>query len=141
MKDHATDQLNIKMPHLERWNAARQRHAQTYTEQLRDVVEAVPVIKPWGSHVFCYYVVRVPERDKFRQDLEREGIGTNIHYPIPIHLQPAYTKYKYKRGTLPITEKLASRIVSLPMYPELTEEQLQLVISTVKEHIMSDVTQ
>jgi len=132
--------LLIKMRHLEHWNAARQRHAQTYTEQLRDVVEAVPVIKPWGSHVFCYYVVRVPERDQFRQDLEREGIGTNIHYPTPIHLQPAYAKYGYKRGMLPITEALASRIVSLPMYPELTEEQLQLVISTVKEHIVSDVT-
>ena len=132
--------LLIKMPHLERWNAARQRHAQTYTEQLQDVVEAVPVIKPWGSHVFCYYVVQVPERDQFRQILEREGIGTNIHYPTPVHLQPACAKYGYKRGMLPITEALASRVVSLPMYPELTEEQLQLVIGAVKEHVVSSVS-
>lgn len=132
--------LLIKMPHLEHWNAARQRHAQTYTEQLQDVVEAVPVIKSWASHVFCYYVVQVPERDQFRRDLEQEGIGTNIHYPTPIHLQPACAKYGYKRGMLPITEEHASRIVSLPMYPELTEGQLQLVINAVKKHVVSSVS-
>jgi dTDP-4-amino-4,6-dideoxygalactose transaminase len=132
--------LLIKMPHLEHWNAARQRHARTYTEQLQDIVKTVPIIKPWASHVFCYYVVQVHERDQFRRALEQEGIGTNIHYPTPIHLQPACAKYGYKRGMLPITEELASRIVSLPMYPELTEEQLQLVISAVKKHAVSNVS-
>ena len=131
--------LLIKMPYLDRWNAARQRHAQTYTEQLRDVVDTVPIIKPWGSHVFCYYVVQVHERDQFRLALEREGIGTNIHYPTPIHLQPACAKYGYECGMLPVTEALASRIVSLPMYPELTEEQLQLVVNVVKKHAVSNV--
>ena len=79
------------------------------------------LIKSWASHVFCYYVVQVHERDQFRRALEREGIGTNIHYPTPIHLQPACAKYGYERGMLPVTEALASHIVSLPMYPELTE--------------------
>ncbi len=132
--------LLIKMPHLELWNAARQRHAQTYTEQLQNVVETVPVVKSWATHVFCYYVVQVRERDQFRRDLEQEGIGTNIHYPTPIHLQPACAKYGYKCGMLPITEEHASRIVSLPMYPELTEEQLQLVINAVKRHAVSNVS-
>lgn len=132
--------LSIKLPHLERWNAARQRHAQTYTEQLQNVVEAVPVVKSWATHVFCYYVVQVRERDQCRHNLEQEGIGTNIHYPTPIHLQPACAKYGYKRGMLPITEEYASRIVSLPMYPELTEEQLQLVINAVKKHVVSNVS-
>lgn len=132
--------LLIKMPHLEQWNAARQKHAQTYTEQLQNVVEAVPVVNSWATHVFCYYVVQVRERDQFRGNLEQEGIGTNIHYPTPIHLQPACAKYGYKRGMLPITEEHASRIVSLPMYPELTEEQLQLVINAVKRHIVSNVS-
>lgn len=131
--------LLIKMPHLDHWNAARQRHAQTYTEQLQDIVNTVPIIKPWGSHVFCYYVVQVQERDQFRLALEREGIGTNIHYPTPIHLQPACAKYGYTRGMLPVTETLASRIVSLPMYPELTEEQVQLVINAVKKHAVSNI--
>lgn len=129
--------LLIKMPHLERWNAARQAHAQMYNEQLRDVVDAVPVVRPWGTHVYCYYVIQVPDRDLFRQFLQSEGIGTNIHYPTPLHLQPACAQYGYKPGLLPVTEALASRIVSLPMYPELTEKQLQHVIDSVKKYIGS----
>ncbi len=131
--------LSIKLPHLDRWNAERQQHAQTYTDQLRDVVEAVPLIRSWGSHVFCYYVVQVSERDTFRKALEQEGIGTNIHYPTPIHLQPACASYGYTRGQLPVTEAVASRIVSLPMYPELTQEQITYVIDAVKRHCISRV--
>ncbi len=133
--------LLVKLPHLEEWNAARRAHAQTYNEQLRDVVSAIPVERPWGEHVYCYYVVQVPERDQFRQALEAEGIGTTIHYPTPIHLQPACAKYGFKQGMLPVTEALASRIVSLPMYPELSGEQMQLVIDAVKKHAVSSVSQ
>jgi dTDP-4-amino-4,6-dideoxygalactose transaminase len=129
--------LLIKMPHLDRWNAARQAHAQMYTEQLRNVVDAVPVVRSWGTHVYCYYVIQVPERDQFRKALEQDGIGTNIHYPTPIHLQPACAQYGYTHGMLPVTEALAPRIVSLPMYPELTQEQVQLVIDSVKKHVVS----
>lgn len=132
--------LQIKMPHLERWNTARQAHADTYTHHLRDVVEAVPVVRPWSTHVYCYYVVQVPERDQFRKALESEGIGTTIHYPIPIHLQPACEPYGYSRGMLPVTEATAERIVSLPMYPELTEEQIQYVINAVKKHAISNIS-
>jgi len=131
--------LLIKMPHLEHWNAARQAHARMYTEQLRDVVAAVPVVRPWGTHVYCYYVVQVPDRDGFRKALEQEGIGTNIHYPTPIHMQPVCAKYGYQRGMLPVTEELAPRIVSLPMYPELTVEQVQFVINAVKKHSVSGI--
>ncbi|GHO84326.1 DegT/DnrJ/EryC1/StrS family aminotransferase [Dictyobacter formicarum] len=129
--------LLIKMPHLERWNAARQAHAQAYNEQLRGVVDAVPVVRSWGTHVYCYYVIQVPDRDRFRLFLQQEGIGTNIHYPTPLHLQPACAQYGYKPGLLPVTEALASRIVSLPMYPELTEKQLQHVIDSVKKYVGS----
>jgi len=126
--------LQIKMPYLEQWNAARQSHAHIYTEQLRGIVEKVPVTRPWGSHVYCYYVVQVPERDQLRKALEQEGIGTNVHYPIPLHLQPACARYGYQSGMLPVTEAAASRIVSLPMYPELTQEQIQLVIDAVRRN-------
>jgi dTDP-4-amino-4,6-dideoxygalactose transaminase len=85
--------------------------------------------------------VQVPERDQFRRALEAEGIGTTIHYPTPIHLQPACAKYGFKQGMLPVTEALASRIVSLPMYPELSGEQMQLVIDAVKKHAVSSVSQ
>lgn len=126
--------LLVKMPHLERWNALRHAHAQTYTEQLRDSVLAVPVVRSWGTHVYCYYVIQIPERDRFRQFMQSEGVGTNIHYPTPIHLQPVCAQYGYKPGMLPVTEFLAGRIVSLPMYPELTEQQLQQVIAGVKKY-------
>lgn len=127
--------LQIKMPYLEQWNAARQSHADAYTAQLRGIVEKVPVTRSWATHVYCYYVVQVPERDQLRKALEQEGIGTNIHYPTPIHLQPVCARYGYKNGMLPVTEAVASRIVSLPMYPELTEEQIQLVVAAVKRNI------
>ncbi len=127
--------LQIKMPYLERWNAARQAHAQMYNEQLRDVVEAVPIVRSWGTHVYCYYVIQVAERDQFRKALEEAGVATGIHYPVPIHLQPACSRYGYTRGMLPITEAVASRLVSLPMYPELTEEQIELVVSAARKYL------
>ncbi|MBE3561153.1 MAG: DegT/DnrJ/EryC1/StrS family aminotransferase [Ktedonobacteraceae bacterium] len=131
--------LLIKLPHLERWNAARQAHARTYTAQLRDVVRAVPVVRPWAEHVYCYYVIQVEERDQFVQALQKEGVGVTIHYPIPIHLQPASAPYGYEAGSLPVTEDVTKRIVSLPMYPELTEEQIQFVVDTVKKHVVAHV--
>jgi dTDP-4-amino-4,6-dideoxygalactose transaminase len=132
--------LQVKLPHLEGWNAARQSHAAFYNEHLLDVVEAVPVVRSWASHVYCYYVVQIARRDQFRSALEREGIGTNVHYPTPIHLQPACAKYGCTRGVLPVTEAVAERIVSLPMYPELTPEQLQCVVDAVKKHVVGEVS-
>lgn len=124
--------LRVKLPYLEQWNAARQAHASYYTEHLRGKVETVPVVRSWASHVYYVYVVQVHERDRFRQELEREGIATGIHYPTPIHLQPACSHYGYLRGMLPETEALMDRIVSLPMYPELTKRQIQWVVNAVK---------
>ncbi len=125
--------LRVKMRYLEKWNAARQAHAQVYTEQLQGLVETVPMIWPWGTHVYYAYVVQVQNREQFRRELEQEGIATGIHYPIPVHLQPACAHYGYQRGMLPITEAVAERIVSLPMYPELTAEQIQKVVNVVRK--------
>ncbi|GHO65799.1 glutamine--scyllo-inositol aminotransferase [Ktedonobacter sp. SOSP1-52] len=133
--------LLLKMPYLEQWNQARQAHAQFYTQRLREVVPQVPEVCSWGTHVYCYYVIQVEQRDTFRKALEEAGIGTNVHYPVPIHLQPACADYGYTRGMLPVTEQAAERIVSLPMYPELTEEQLHLVVETVKQALLIGVTQ
>lgn len=126
--------LLVKLPHLERWNAARQAHAVVYTEQLRDVVKAIPVVKVWGTHVYCYYVIQVHDREQFCTAMQQAGIGVGIHYPTPIHLQPACARYGYQSGMLPVTEFVVHHIVSLPMYPELTEEQIQLVINAVKKN-------
>jgi dTDP-4-amino-4,6-dideoxygalactose transaminase len=127
--------LRVKLHYLEQWNAARRANANFYTEQLRGVVEAVPVVRPGSTHVYYLYVIRVGERAHFRKELEREGIATGMHYPTPIHLQPACLHYGYVRGMLPVTEVVTERIVSLPMYPELTTEQLQTVVNAVKKSI------
>jgi len=128
--------LRVKLHYLEQWNAARRAHANFYTEQLCEAVEAVPVVRPGSTHVYYLYVIRVGERAHFRKELEREGIATGMHYPTPIHLQPACLHYGYVRGMLPVTEVVMERIVSLPMYPELTTEQLQTVVNAVKKSIV-----
>ncbi len=128
--------LRVKLRYLEQWNAARQAHANFYTEQLQGVVEAVPLVRSWAAHVYYVYVVQVEDRDRFREKLEQEGIATGIHYPTPIHLQPACSHYGYVRGMLPVTEAVTERIVSLPMYPELTPEQLQTVVNAVRKSIL-----
>jgi dTDP-4-amino-4,6-dideoxygalactose transaminase len=86
--------------------------------------------------VYYVYVIQVQERDQFRISLDQEGIATGIHYPIPIHLQPACSQYGYNRGMLPVTEAVTSHIVSLPMYAELTTEQTQKVVNAVKTSIL-----
>ena len=132
--------LRVKMRYLEEWNKARQAHAQAYTAQLQGVVEAVPVVRPGDTHVYYVYVVQVRDRDQFRQELEREGIATAIHYPIPIHLQRACAQYGYTRGMLPVTETVTERIVSLPMYPELSAEQIQTIVNVVKKSTVSGIS-
>ena len=124
--------LRVKLPHLEQWNDARQAHARAYDEQLAGLVEQVPAVKPWAEHVYYVYVVQVQDRDRFRDILQREGIATGVHYPIPIYLQPACVQYGYKIGMLPVTEAVTQRIVSLPMYPELTPEQIDRVVGAVR---------
>ncbi len=125
--------LRVKMRYLEEWKRQRQAHAQVYAEGLSGLVRRVPLAQSWGTHTYYVYVVEVEEREAFRQALAEEGIATGVHYPIPIHLQPACASYGYSRGSLPVTEQVAERIVSLPMYPELTAEQLQRVIRAVKK--------
>lgn len=127
--------LRVKLRYLEQWNAARQAHANFYTEQLRGIVEAVPVVRPWATHVYYTYVVQVGGRDHFRKMLEQEGVATGIHYPTPIHLQPACAQYHYVRGMLPVTEAVTERIVSLPMYAELTTEEMLVVVNAVKRSL------
>jgi dTDP-4-amino-4,6-dideoxygalactose transaminase len=127
--------LRVKLPHLDAWNAARQRHAQAYSEQLQGVVEQVPLVRDGHSHVFYAYVVQVRARQQVRQALAQAGIATGVHYPLPLHLQPACAAYGYRRGQLPVTEATAERIVSLPMYPELRPEQIQRVVDAVKHAV------
>ncbi len=124
--------LHAKLPHLEDWTHARRKHAAHYTRSLRDVV-TTPREGEGRRHVYHVYSIRTGRRDDLRKHLEAAGVSTNIHYPIPVHLQPAYRFLGIQRGTLPVTESSADHILSLPMYPDLTEEQVDFVCDRALE--------
>jgi dTDP-4-amino-4,6-dideoxygalactose transaminase len=126
--------LRIKLRHLNEWNEARRRNAKTYDRLLEGVEEVTVVPEPsWSTSVYHLYVVKLKNRDQVQKMLSEKGIGTALHYPVPLHLQNAYKLLGYKAGDFPVTEKHAGEILSLPMFPELTEEQIAYVVESVKE--------
>ena len=124
--------LKVKLRHLDEWNQARRKHAQYYTTLLEGYDLACPYEASHGSPVYHLYVVRSPRREQLRNFLEKRGIDTQIHYPIPVHLQKIYASLGYSRGSLTATESIAAEVISLPMYPELTEEKIELVCEAVQ---------
>ena len=128
--------LRIKLSHLDRNNAARRAHAARYAELLSDIPELrVPAEAPYGQHVYHVYTVRVPDRDQILEGLQQRGIGCGIHYPIPVHLQQAYRSLDVPRGSFPVAERCAGEFLSLPMYPELSDEQIAVVAEAVGEAV------
>ena len=127
--------LRIKLRKLPEWNARRLAIARHYNDRLQGSGVIAPEIPEGGRHVFHCYVIRVPDgrRDALRQYLSERGIGTGVHYPIPIHLQEASAFLGYRQGDFPVTERLAAEVVSLPMYAELTDAQVETVAGAVKE--------
>ncbi len=129
--------LRVKLRCLEGWNEARRRNAALYTELLAESSVTTPVEAPDSVHVYHLYVVRTPQRDALQAHLRERGIGTAIHYPIPIHLQPFYAKNGFRRRQFPVTEQVCDEVLSLPMFPEMTAEQVQYVAAQVIEFSMS----
>ncbi len=129
--------LSVKLEHLTEWNNKRRDIAAHYNSMLSNMSEdiIVPYEPPYSRSVYHLYVMRVPNRDALRASLADAGVETGIHYPIPLHLQAAYRERDYARGRYAVTERVASEIVSLPMYPELSREQQGRVIDLVMEHI------
>jgi len=127
--------LRIKLRHLDAWNARRQAIAAQYNELFAGTDLITPEIPAGGRHVFYCYAIRVPggRRDALRVHLAERGIGTQIHYPVPIHMQEAAQFLGYRKGDLPVTEKVAGEVLSLPMYPELTKAQIDRVATSVTE--------
>ncbi len=123
--------LRVKLRHLDQWNAARRERAALYTELVRTVT--LPREMPYGQAVYHLYVVQTPQRDELVAYLKTRGIGTMIQYPHTIHLQPAYANLGYRAGSLPVSERLAREIVSLPLYPELALEAVRGVAQAVNE--------
>lgn len=127
--------LNIKLPHLDEWTAGRQRNAAFYDAalaraRLGDAVRT-PYARPGVRHVYNQYVVRVRERDALRRHLQSAGIGTEIYYPVPLHLQQCFAYLGHKAGDYPHSEQAAAETLALPIYPELTETQLQYVVDSI----------
>ena len=123
--------LGAKLPHLEAWTEARRSHARLYNELLSDAGVETPFESENVRHVYHLYVVRTSRRDQLLAQLKAKGIDAGIHYPIPVHRQPVYVKLGYGDVSLPITEKTAAEILSLPMYPELRREQIEYVAQAV----------
>lgn len=123
--------LRVKLRHLDEWNAARQRHAAHYLDALGGSGVKLPVVHPSAESVWHLFVVRVGEREHLQARLKAEGIATGVHYPLPLHQQPAYKYLGIPEGALPVTEKVASGIISLPIYAELTEDQVETVSKVV----------
>ncbi|HWB01640.1 MAG TPA: DegT/DnrJ/EryC1/StrS family aminotransferase [Verrucomicrobiales bacterium] len=132
--------LRIKLRHLEKANEARRAHAASYCELLRDVEDIIlPVEAKYARHVFHVFAIRHSERDELMKALNADGIGCGIHYPVPVHLQECYKSLGYTVGDFPIAEKAASEFVSLPMYPELTQGQIEEVVRSVKNAVAGRV--
>jgi len=129
--------LLTKFRYLEEWTEERRRKAERYGEFLQDLTLSVPGLKLPATqyrnrHIFNQYAIQVPRRDALRQFLIQEGVGTEIYYPLPLHLQECYAFLNYHRGDLPVSERAADEILALPIFPELTEAQQMYVIDRVK---------
>jgi len=133
--------LSVKLRHLAKWNESRRNMAHRYHELFAELKDSItlPVEAPWTKGVYHLYVVRVNDREALQAALAEAGVGTGIHYPIPLHLQKAYEHLDYKKGDFPVTERVAAEIVSLPMFPQMTLEQQDLVAGQVKELLVAKV--
>jgi dTDP-4-amino-4,6-dideoxygalactose transaminase len=127
--------LRIKLTRLDAWTAARRSHADAYGRMLRDVV-LTPAPADYANPVWHLYVVQTGDRDGLQAYLSERGISTGIHYPVPIHLQAAYRDLGYRRGDFPVTERMANRILSLPMYAELPEAAIDEVADAVRSFVV-----
>ena len=124
--------LRVKLRHLERWTEARRGHAARYDELLRDLPVRTPVVRGGVRHVFHVYTIRTADRAAIAEQLAAEGIHTGIHYPVPVHLQEAHADLGYRRGAFPRAEEAAGEVLSLPIFPELTGDQVARVAAAVR---------
>jgi dTDP-4-amino-4,6-dideoxygalactose transaminase len=134
--------LSVKLRHLAKWNESRRQLAHRYHELFADARDAIvmPQEAAWSKGVFHLYVCRVQDREALQAHLAELGIGTGIHYPIPLHLQKAYEHLGYETGDFPVTERIAREIVSLPMFPQLSYSQQDEVANKTKEFLNARVT-
>jgi dTDP-4-amino-4,6-dideoxygalactose transaminase len=133
--------LSVKLPHLDRWNARRREVAKLYHELLSDTSLKLPVEMGWGEHVYHLYVIQTDDREALRLALNAAGIECGLHYPVPLHLQAAYADLSYEKGRFPVSEHLSSHILSLPMHPYITDEEVKRVASVLLETLQCQSNQ
>lgn len=124
--------LRVKLAKLEGWNARRRQIAELYRQELGGAELILPIERPWALHNYHLYVVQVDNREDVSQRLAALGVASDVHYPLPVHLQPAYASFGCREGDLPVTERLAQRVMTLPMYPELEDAEVRRVAAGVK---------
>jgi dTDP-4-amino-4,6-dideoxygalactose transaminase len=124
--------LGVKLKYLEGWTDARRRLARGYSERLAGTSARPPVERPDVRHVYHIFAVRLPQRDQWRTHLTTLGIQTGVHYPIPLHLQPAYRDLGYRPGDFPVAESIAREVLSVPLFPEMTDDQLEQVAGALR---------
>lgn len=127
--------LRVKLKYLKKWNSKRRENASIYRKYLSDLKIIVPEELEGRKHIYHIFAVRLKDRDKVRKELFNRGIATGIHYPIPIHMQKAYRFLGYNKGDFPVSEMVANEILSLPMFPELSEDQIKYICNLLKEII------
>jgi dTDP-4-amino-4,6-dideoxygalactose transaminase len=131
--------LRVKLRHLEAWTEARRAVVNLYNDLLTDSGVETPTEMPWGRHVYHVYTLRTEDRDGLQASLQADGIQTGIHYPVPAHLQPAYSDLGYGRGAFPHSEAASQQVLSLPLYPELSSQSVAEVAGAVKKAVASRV--
>jgi dTDP-4-amino-4,6-dideoxygalactose transaminase len=127
--------LLVKLPHLDEWSEGRRRNATIYDQEFAGSSIGVPWISPDGVSIFNQYVIRVPERDKLKAHLDAQQIGCEIYYPVPLHMQECFKVLEYKEGDLPASERAARDVLALPIYPELSKEQIHFVSHAILEWV------
>ena len=125
--------LNVKLAYLSSWTAARRRVAHRYHDLLAKTPLVLPREEPWAESCYHLYVVRHPRRDKLREHLQSKGIGVALHYPLPVHLQKCFSGLGHKTGDFPVAEAAARECLSIPIYPELSDEQVEYVAAMIRE--------
>lgn len=130
--------LGVKLRHLEQWTDTRRRHAEAYRQLLAGTAIRTPAERVDARHVYSLFTVRVQNRDAWRRYLGERQIQTAVHYPIPVHLQPAYRDLGYGAGDFPVAERLAQEVLSLPLFPEMTQAQIETVANAMVAGLPAD---
>jgi dTDP-4-amino-4,6-dideoxygalactose transaminase len=125
--------LRVKLTHIDNWNAKRREIAEIYDEKLKDTDLVTPFIGEENEAVYHMYIIQSENREAMLNKLKAKGVATGVYYPVPLHLQKVYKDLGYKEGDMPVSEYLSHRTFAIPVYPELTEEEVNYIINSIKE--------